>query len=121
MCTLRTLLGHHSPVDHGLPLAPATTIVNNISNNKTRLLYLDGVFASPVPLDKTDNEADAEEEDDGEEHPDEPAGGGEGALLRLVASRYVQVRVHALQHQRVFNKDKSSRWLKFLTWTLLGV
>ena len=106
MCTLRTLLGHHSRVDHGLLLAPATTIVNNISNNnnnnnKTRLLYLDGVFASPVPLDEADNEADAEEEDDGEEHPDEPARGGQGALLRLVAGRYVQVRVHALKHQTV--------------------
>ena len=54
------------------------------------------IFASPVPLDEADNEADAEEEDDGEEHPDEPAGGGEGALLRLVAGRDVQVRVHTL-------------------------
>ena len=58
--------------------------------------YLDGIFASPVPLDKTNNEANAKEEDDCEEHPDEPTGGGKGALLRLVPSCYVQVRVHAL-------------------------
>ena len=58
--------------------------------------YLDGVLAASVPLDKADHEADAEEEDDGEQHPDEPAGGGEGALLRLVAGRDVQVRVHTL-------------------------
>ena len=60
--------------------------------------YLDGVFPSPVPLDQADDKADAKEEDDGEQHPDEPAGGGEGALLRLVPGRDVQVRVHALNN-----------------------
>ena len=69
---------------------------NNNRNNKGDKTHLDGVLPSPVPLDQADDKADAKEEDDGEQHPDEPAWGGEGALLRLVPGRDVQVRVHAL-------------------------
>ena len=71
-------------------------LVVGVAPSLALLALLDGVLAAPVPLDKADYEADAEEEDDGEQHPDEPAGGGEGALLRLVAGRDVQVRVHTL-------------------------
>ena len=72
---------------------------SNLAESSAKLQwYLDGVFPSPVPLDQADDKADAKEEDDGEQHPDEPAGGGEGALLRLVPRRDVQVRVHALNN-----------------------
>ena len=74
--------------------APAVVVV--LAPPVSDLLLVHGVLAASVPLDKADYEADAEEEDDGEKHPDEPAGGGEGALLRLVAGRDVQVRVHTL-------------------------
>ena len=77
MMTVQGLSVLHEPGPVVIVLSPA------VSN----LLLLDGVLPAPVPLDQTDHHADAGEEDQGQHHPDEPAGAGHRTLVDLVHGR----------------------------------
>ena len=54
----------------------------------------------PVPLDEADHDADSEEEDEGEDHPDEPAGARHRALVDRVHGREGGIGVNILDARR---------------------